>query len=123
MLRTDKNALICDLAETYHIFDYKQLPPSQVAILAIGLRDNSRIKMKLSGSKVPPDIFLLVGIFDRLNLLFWSKTKDAEKGRNRPKPLLSLLYEEQKDTDIRAYSSGEDFLKEREKLLKKAGRR
>lgn len=123
MLRTDKNALICDLAETYHIFDYKQLPPSQVAIFAIGLRDNSRIKMKLSGSKVPPDIFLLVGIFDRLNLLFWSKTKDAEKGRNRPKPLLSLLYEEQKDTDIRAYSSGEDFLKEREKLLKKAGRR
>lgn len=123
MLRTDKNALICDLAETYHIFDYKQLPPSQVAIFAIGLRDNSRIKMTLSGSKVPPDICLLAGIFDRLNVLLWSKTKDAEKGRNRPKPLLSVLYEEQKDTDIRAYSSGEDFLKEREKLLKKAGRR
>jgi hypothetical protein len=123
MLRADKNALICDLAETYHIFDYKQLPPSQVAIFAIGLRDNSRIKMKLSGSKVPPDICLLAGIFDRLNVLLWSKTKDAEKGRNRPKPLLSVLYEEQKDTDISAYSSGEDFLKEREKLLKKAGRR
>jgi len=75
MIKVDENALICDLAETYQIFNYKQIPPSTVAIFAIGLRDDSRIKMKLSGAKVSPNILLLSGIVDRLNLLLWSKTK------------------------------------------------
>ena len=121
MLKTDKNALICDLAETYQIYDYRQMPPSMVAIFAIGLRDNSRIKMKLSNSKVPPDILLLAGIIDRLNLLLWAKTKDAEKGLNRPKPILSDLY--YKESEVSAFASGKEFEKERQRLIAQAERR
>ena len=121
MLKIDENALICDLAETYHIYNYRQLPPSMVAIFAIGLRDDSRIKMKLSGAKVPPDILLLAGIIDRLNLLLWTKTKDAEKGLNRPKSILSDLYH--KESDISAFASGKEFEKERNRLIKEAERR
>ena len=118
MLKTDKNALICDLAETYQIYDYRQMPPSMVAIFAIGLRDNSRIKMKLSNSKVPPDILLLAGIIDRLNLLLWAKTKDAEKGLNRPKPILSDLY--YKESEVSAFASGKEFEAERQRLIRQA---
>jgi hypothetical protein len=121
MIKIDENALICDLAETYHIYNYRQLPPSMVAIFAIGLRDDSRIKMKLSGAKVPPDILLLAGIIDRLNLLLWTKTKDAEKGLNRPKSILSDLYH--KENNISAFASGKEFEKERNRLIKEAERR
>lgn len=121
MIKIDENALICDLAETYHIYNYRQLPPSMVAIFAIGLRDDSRIKMKLSGAKVPPDILLLAGIIDRLNLLLWTKTKDAEKGLNRPKPILSDLY--YKESEVSAFASGKAFEKERQRLIAQAERR
>lgn len=118
MIKVDENALICDLAETYHIYDYRQLPPSRVAIFAIGLRDESRIKMKLGGAKVTPEILLLSGVIDRLNLIIWSKTKDAEKGRNRPKPILSDLYS--KESDVSAFASGKEFEGERQRLIRQA---
>lgn len=118
MLKTDKNALICDLAETYQIYNYKQLPPSMVAIFAIGLRDDSRIKMKLSGAKVSPNILLLSGIVDRLNLLLWSKTKDGLKGINKPKSILDELYN--KESDISAFASGKEFEAERQRLIRQA---
>lgn len=121
MIKIDENALICDLAEIYQIFDYRQLPPSQVAIFAIGLREDSRIKMKLGGAKVTPEIVLLSGVIDRLNLILWSKTKDGEKGRNRPKPILSDLYS--KESEVSAFVSGEDFEAERNRLIRQAERR
>ncbi len=115
MIKTDENALICDLAETYQIFDYRQLPPSQVAIFAIGLRDDSRIKIKLSGAKVPPDILLLTGVIDRLNLLIWSKTEDARKGINKPKSIIDSLYNKE-ESDVSAFASGKEFEKEWKRL-------
>ena len=118
MIKVDENALICDLAETYQIYNYRQLPPLTVAIFAIGLRDESRIKMKLSGSKVPLNTMLMMVIVDRLNLLLWSKTKDAEKGRNKPKSIFSDLYN--KESDVSAFTSGKEFEEERQKLIKRA---
>lgn len=117
MIATDEDALICDLAETYHIFDYKQMPPYKVAIFAIGLNNNSRIKLKMTGSKIPIELTALFGIIDRLDLLMWSKTKDGVKGINRPKSILSGLNEEDADK-ISTYASGEDFEKARQKILK-----
>lgn len=121
MIKIDEKALICDLAETYQIYNYRQLPPSQVAIFCIGLRDDSRIKMKLSGAKVTPNILLLSGIVDRLNLLLWSKTKDGLKGINKPKSILDDLYS--KGNDVSAFASGKEFEEERNRLIKEAERR
>lgn len=117
MIAVDEEALICDLAEIYHIFDYKQMPPYKVAIFAIGLNNNSRIKLKMTGSKIPIELTALFGIIDRLDLLMWSKTKDGVKGINRPKSILSGLNEEDADK-ISTYASGEDFEKARQKILK-----
>ena len=117
MIRTDEDALICDLAETYHVLDYKALPAMLVASLVVGLRDDSRIKMKLSGAKAPLEIVLLASAVDRLSMLVWFQTKDAEKGRNRPKSLLSILYPEEKNNS--AFTSGEDFIRARNALIGK----
>lgn len=120
MIKTDENALICDLAETYQIYDYKQLPPSTVAIFCIGLRDDSRIKMKLSGSRVAPETMLLAGILDRLSILVWQKTEDGSKGRNKPKSILDILTDKNKESEVSAFTSGKEFEEERNRLIKAA---
>jgi len=117
MIRADEDALICDFAETYQIYDYKRLPVQLVAVLAVGLRDNSRIKMKLSGIHVAPDMLLMTTIVDQLNLLLWTKTKDAAKGRNRPKSILGNFAKSNNAES--SFETGEDFEKARNKILKK----
>ena len=119
MIQTDENALICDLAETYHIYDYKKLPLTQVAIFAIGLKDNSRIKMKMSDQLVPMETLLFAGIFDRLSLLLWGQTKDGQKGKNRPTMIFeTLTVKKSKESDVIVFSSGEDYEKTRNVILK-----
>lgn len=117
MLTIDEIALICDLAETYGIFDYRQLPADSVAAFSVGLRDNSRIKMKLSGQKISLDSTLLAGIIDRLSILIWQKTKDGQKGVNIPSSLVKALTNGTKEREEVSFSSGEDFEKTRKELL------
>ena len=52
MISVDRNALICDMAETYHIYDLRGLPARTLATLAFGLRADSRIKMRLSDQQL-----------------------------------------------------------------------
>lgn len=117
MINADEDALICDFAETYHIYDYKRLPVKLVASLAVGLRSDSRIKIKLSGSKVSPEMMMMAAIIDRLTVLVWMQTEDARHGRNQPKPLLSVF--EKPESDTISFLSGEDYEKERQRLLRK----
>lgn len=120
MIKIDKDALMCDLAETYQIYDLKQLPLTKVAVFSLGLKDDSRIKMKMRNQKFDLNQILLMSVADNLKLLLWSKTKDAQKGRNRP-ALWSSLFEEPKEKKEIVFNSGEDFEKERNRLLKKGG--
>ena len=118
MVRTDEDALICDLAETYHIYDYRQLPATRAAALACGLRDDSRIKMKLSGIKLPLDTMILAMILDTARIIAWQRTKDAEKGRNAPKSFLNQLLEADKPKETRGFNTPEEFRAWRESMLK-----
>ena len=117
MLAVDRTALICDLAETYGILDYKVLPVETLAALSVGLRENSRIKMKLSGAKVQPDFLLLAAAVDRLSLLVWSKTKEAEKGRKRPKLLVEVLNGKKKESDVMAFNTVEEWERAKAKII------
>lgn len=122
MVATDEDALICDLAETYQIYDYRRLPLKMVAVFSFGLREDSRIKMKMNDIGVPFETLLLAGIQDKLNVLIWQQTKDGINGRNYPASMLALLTKSQqksKTSDLVGFESSEDFLREREKLLRK----
>lgn len=127
MLNTDESAFICDLAETYHIFDYKSLPLSRVAIFAIGLRENSRIKMKMNGEKYPIDTMLLANIADSLSLATWLKTKDAINGENRPKSIVASLLqieeaESKSNSKVEVFETPEDFEKRWKEIIGKGGK-
>src|SRR5690625_4136967 len=119
MIAIDEDALICDLAETYQIYDYKRLPPTRVAVFAFGLRENSRINMKLSGQSIPPETMILASIADRLSTLVWFQTEDGQKGRNRPAMLTDLLLKRERESDVEAFHSGEDFERERQRLMRR----
>lgn len=122
MIQADEDALICDLAEVYNIYDYKQLPASKVAAFSLGLKENSRIKMKMSNTKIEFETILLAGLFDKVSLLLYSKTKDAEKGLNRPESVVEMLMGKHKqESNMLVFKSGKEFDATRKQLLRGDG--
>ncbi len=111
MLIVDEDALICDLAETYNIYDIRSLSPVQVATFAIGLRDNSRIKLKLADTKIDLDRLMLASIVDRLSILLWRQTEQGRKGENPPKSFVLALTdkEEKPKEELKAFATIEEF--------------
>lgn len=122
MLVTDEDSLVCDLAEVYHIFDYKLLPASKVATLSVGLRENSRIKMKMNNVRHSLDTVLLAAAVDRMSLLLWIQTVDGAKGVNKPLSILDQLLEKEENKEIESFESPEDFINEWNKLANRGER-
>lgn len=102
-----EDELVCDLAEVYGVFSYRSMDPKLIATLCMGLRDDSRIKMKISNSRVTLSQALWARIADELTFLSWTKTKDAQKGRNRPASILKMLTEEK---EVEAFADADAFL-------------
>lgn len=70
MISAGEQELVCDLAETYHIFDFRSLPVKLVATLSSGLREEeSRIKRKLNKEKYPHQEVLLAMLVDRVAMI------------------------------------------------------
>lgn len=92
MLSMDKNAVICDLAETYNIYDYKRVPGRLLGILVAGLGENTRIGKKINGVKGTVTEVLLAQILDGVRFLCWAQTEDGRKGKHRPKSVASEFF-------------------------------
>ena len=121
MLRLDRDALLCDFAEYYHIYDFESLPVRTVALLACGLRDESRIKQKINGTSVPVNTMLLAYAVDRLGILIWQRTKDGAHGRNKPESIVEMLMNtgKQKITQVDAFDTPEEFEEARTRILER----
>ena len=113
MINFDEDALICDLAETYQIYDYRSLPVKLVATLSAGLRDTSRIKMSAAGAPASQDTLLLATIADRVEAFRYGFSEDASKGTNRPESLVSLILGEkgkdQNRSGVTSFASPDEF--------------
>ena len=121
MATFDEYALICDFAETYGIFDLYELPAPLAATLAVGLRDNSRIKTKMNNMIMPLDDYLLAAIYDDVQMLCWMNTKDAVHGHNKPERVLKTMTEnasKKQENNFVVFDSPEDFQRARERLLR-----
>ena len=118
MLISEEDAFICDLAEYYHIYDYKSFSVNYIATLLTGLREDSRTIMKLTERTIPLGLMVDVLSYDTLNLLLWSRTKDGYEGVNRPKRLLDILLNKEKEEDIASFDSGEELLAAYQKITR-----
>lgn len=113
MITIGEEELICDLAETYNIYNYQSLPVKLVAIFSCGLRENSRIKKKLRLSDPYEDISMemLVAMYDKLNLISWQIGGNED---DRPESLFQKLYPINKEPEAKPmkFSTGKDFKEE-----------
>lgn len=116
IMRDLENELICDLAEVYHILDYRSRDPLLIATLVAGLREGSRVAMARSKSKVTTEVVLMASILDRLSILLWSKTKDAQKGINFPKSVLSAFTGNTEKPNL-SFQTAESFEATRRRII------
>ena len=113
-----EDLMICDLAETYGILDYRRLPPRMVATLVSGLRDTSRLVMEHSGSQANTEYVLLAYIADKIANLVWMFSDDGRAGKNAPERILPIITGQKKPEErVSGYRTPEEF----ERALKKAG--
>ena len=110
MLRASPNALVCDLAETYGVFDYKSLPAKLLGMLAAGLGEESRSKMHLSGQKAGRMEILLAAAVDGLNRIAWMLAPVYSHEGERPRSILgTILGESEEENADTAFDSPQEF--------------
>lgn len=109
MINLDEDSLICDLAETYQIYDMRELSPFRVATFSCGLRDTARIRQRMAGIDYNLDSLLLATCADNLQFLSWCQTENAAKNINRPKSLLSTFMGQEQGSDNLSFDTAEDF--------------
>ena len=110
MLALDRDAVICDFAETYHVLDVWALPVPLMAALASGLREDSRIKMKMAGFRPLPIQAVLARMSDEVTMFRYGFTEDAKNGKDCPVLLSDLMYPKEDKNKTKGFDSGEDFL-------------
>lgn len=106
MIVYDEPALICDLAETYQIYDYRSLPVQLVATLSAGLRDNSRIKMHLAGAPASQEALLLAAIADRVEMFRYGFSDQKNKP---PVSILEEMYGKTSANGVRGFDTADEF--------------
>lgn len=103
--------------ETYGISDYTKVAGRFLATLVCGLGRDSRVGRKLSGIEYDMDEILLARVVDAVEMLLWAGY--GGKHSKRPKSVLEALTKRQNDPnkDVNVYKSGEDFDRERSRIL------
>lgn len=107
ILNDSEDLMICDLAETYGILDYKQIKPNILAVLVIGLPKDSRIMRKVSNAKLGYKDSVLALIFDALQVIAYNQ--GHKKGAKRPESLYKRLTAEDKKDEYMTFTSPEEF--------------
>lgn len=105
------------MAQTYHVFDWRALGLPLAATLAAGLPHDARTKR--GAGDIPLDTLLLAAAADRLGLLVWSKTRQAQKGRGRPPEILRLLLDGEDKN--KGYSTPADYEAAKADILRRCG--
>ena len=102
MIATDEDSLICDLAQYYHVFDYRSMTVESVATLAAGLPEDSRIMRKL---------------YDDLNFYLYSMTQNAKHGINRPASIVEKWMNITEQKENMAFDSVNSYEKAKQRIL------
>ena len=117
IMADDPDSLLCDMAETYHVYDIRAIPLRTAAALALGLGPDSRTMRRISGSKATMTETLLAVIADGINTLVWFKTKDGQKGRNRPRRLLDYITGKAQEKKAAVFATAGEFEEARKRIL------
>lgn len=109
---------ICDMAETYHVFDWRELPLKTAAILASGLSKDSRCARKLNGTKISGVEYSLLAILDELRMLSWGFiSAHSDQKIPKPQPILTQMLQQDQRPKILSSRTPEEFEARRRKII------
>ena len=76
--------------------------------------------MAMADMRYTLDTLLSAGILDRLSILIWQKTEDAQTGKNRPASVVDLLTgnAQEPETENISFACGKEFEETRNRILK-----
>lgn len=117
MVSVDRDALLCDVAETYNIYDFRAVPVATLATLCVGLRDDSRIKMRMNGMNYISHGLLLASIADALNLIRYGLAGKTEKPSLYTDIMVAKKY---RQDEYARFSDGEAFERAKQKIIKRS---
>lgn len=106
--------MICDLAETYRIYDWRAMPVSLLATLVAGLSEDSRVGRAKDGRRVSLGTYFIAELCDMLELLILGLSgKDGSPNRTES---LCVQTDEQKAS--KGYTVDE-FARLREQIMRR----
>lgn len=74
--------------------------------------------MAMADTTLPLNTMLQAGILDRLSIIIWQQTEDAQTGKNRPASIVDLLTGNAQEPETVSFASGKEFEETRNKILK-----
>lgn len=107
--------MICDLAETYRIYDWRQVPVKLLGIYAAGLRWDSRVVMEMTGEDFSLDTLMTASIADSLRGITYGLF--AKRKGDAPASFVEALTKKQKQKEEVTFRTGEDFMQARARLI------
>ena len=113
MIGLDEDALICDLAETYHIYKFDDFDAGYIATLAAGLRDDARIVKKITGCDLSMAELLAAVTADNLTVL-----NHGLAGEKKRPHLFTEKLNLGKEAEKQGFASGAEFDVWRRSILK-----
>lgn len=104
--------MICDLAETYHILDYRSVPARLLGTLVCGLGENSRIQRAMSGQQCTLEALLSARLLDAVVALGYGLS-----GQKKVPPSVADLLMERREKSG-GFDSVEAFEAARERIIR-----
>lgn len=104
--------MICDLAETYHILDFRSVPARLLGTLVCGLGENARIQRAMSGQQCTLEALLSARLLDAVVALGYGISGQ----KKAPPSVFDLLLQRPKETG--GFDSVEEFEAARERIIK-----
>ena len=109
---------ICDMAETYHVLNWRELPLKTAAILASGLPPESRSRMKLSGQKLTAKDSALLAILDDVRTLAWAFLQvHSDKKIPAPKSVLQQALHQDQQPKALSFRTPEEFEEQKRRII------
>lgn len=109
--------MYCDLAEVYHVYDFRELPLLTAARLARGLPADCRAWRKIRGEELRFGERLAVLAFDVLTQIRFYAARAAGYKVPFPKALYSELTGAKTEKGADGFDSAEDFERERQRIM------
>lgn len=104
--------MICDLAETYHILDYRSVPARLLGTLVCGLGENSRIQRAMSGQQCTLEALLSARLLDAVVALGYGLS-----GQKKVPPSVADLLMERREKSG-GFDSVEEFEAARDRIIR-----